>query len=100
METKLNTLIFQNYSQFANNANQKHYRIQLLHYSKKLQHYYLREERIRTKITGFLYMSYFMCLKPDLDLRCHVFVKVQQRSFFLLLQTKFLLKWSKVPFIE
>lgn len=41
---KLNTQIFQNDSQFAN-ANQKRYRIQILHYYKKLPHYYLKNEK-------------------------------------------------------
>lgn len=50
--------IFQNYSQFAN-ANQKRYRIQMLHHSKKLLHYYLKDEKFRkrSKVTGFIYMA-------------------------------------------
>ena len=53
--------IFQNYSQFAN-ANKEHYRIQMLHHSKKLLHYYLKDEKFRksSKVTGFVYMAWFI----------------------------------------
>lgn len=53
--------LFQNYSQFAN-ANQKHYRIQMLHHSKKLLPYYLKDEKFRkrSKVTGFVYVAWFI----------------------------------------
>lgn len=59
--TKRKQILFQNYSQFAN-ANEKHYRIQILRHSKKLLHYYLKDEKSskRSKVTGFIYIAWFI----------------------------------------